>query len=68
MCLQEHLTKALTIRTTLFGDMPSEDTASTMFNLGHLYNRLGGRHYVTKAIDLHERCLKMYKAMGGVRK
>lgn len=61
---QEHLQKALDTREQLFGSQPNDDTASSLYNLGQLFHALGGRTNHEKAVNLHERCFKMYEDIG----
>ncbi|KAF6035159.1 hypothetical protein EB796_006533 [Bugula neritina] len=63
---EENLRKALDIRRQLFADESTDDTASTLFNLGHLLQGIGGRHNTQRAIEYHEECLRMYHELGGI--
>ena len=52
------------IRKQLYGDEINGETASTLFNLGHLLQGIGGRVNTTAAIQYHEQALKMYQQLG----
>ncbi|XP_067943822.1 tetratricopeptide repeat protein 28-like [Watersipora subatra] len=62
---EEKLRQALDIRRRLFADEPSDDTGSTLFNLGHLLQGIGGRANTEEALKLHKECLDMYLNLAG---
>lgn len=60
--------KALEIRRQLYADEANDDTASTLYNIGHLLSRMGGRENMRDTVKYHEECVSMYRRLGGVSK
>ena len=65
LCIQSHLLEALALRRSISGDTLTDDAASTLFNLGFLYARMGGSYHFRKSVDVHEQSLDMYRKLPG---
>ena len=51
----------------MYADEPNDDTASTLYNIGHLLSRMGGRENLHNTVRYHEECVTMYLKLGGIR-
>lgn len=43
------------------GDIPNDEMASSLFNIGYVYKKNGN---MLKGIEAHEKSLKMYEQLG----